>query len=69
MTSGMRREDIRALFHAGTPADGKDFDRAMSEAESRPSGSAVFRSTGREFLLLRSLDDGSWGYRPMREGE
>lgn len=65
--AGLREQDIRAQFRAGSRTDAASFDAAMREARGRPSGSAVFRSLGREFVLLQSRDDGLWHYRPMRE--
>jgi hypothetical protein len=64
--AGMREQDIQAQFRAGNRTDADSFDAAMSEARTRPSRSAVFRSNGREFVLLQSLDDDLWHYRPMR---
>jgi hypothetical protein len=65
--AGLREQDIRAQFRAGNRIDADSFDAAMREARERPSGSAVFRSLGREFVLLQSRDDGLWHYRPLHE--
>lgn len=62
--AGKREEDMRALFGHGRKHDSDSFEAAMREARGRPSRSALFTSAGREFVLLQSLDDDLWHYRP-----
>lgn len=61
----MREQDIRVLFTAGSKTDARDFYRAILQAKYSLSKAAVFSSAGREFVILQSLDDDSWSYRPL----
>lgn len=64
--AGLRTEDVRALFGHGSKHDSDSVHAALREAQSRPSRSALFTSGGREFVLLQSLDDDLWHYRPTQ---
>lgn len=62
----MRETEVRSLF-AKSRKDSRDIDRALREAKEAKSKASVFSFLGREFLLLQSLDDLSWSYRPLGE--
>ena len=63
----MCEQDIRALFTCGSKTDANNFYRAILQAKYSLSKASVFTSAGKEFVLLKSLDDDTWSYRRLAE--